>query len=216
MDFLKLMQERYTTKHYDASKVVDPDTLAKILECARLSPTSVNCQPYHFYVLTGEAKQKMRESVLDFNLTRYDGASHVIVISSLNKMNEAQLKNVVDQEEADGRLPTADLKAAQDKSRHYFQSLHMDVKHDFVHWTGKQAYIAYTTLIYAAQAYGVDSTSIEGLDYEKADEILDLPSKGETCQIMILLGYRDPNDSNQIHLRPKSRLKTEKLMTFLD
>lgn len=215
MDFLELLQTRYTTKHYDASRKVDDATLQKILECTRLTPTSVNSQPYHFYVLTGEAKNKLRDGIKDFNQQRYDGASHAIVIASKKSIDEPHLKMVLEAEEKDGRLPNAELVAAQDKSRHFFSNLHME-KGDFQAWTCKQAYIAFGTLVYAAAAYGVDSTALEGIDYAKCDEIMGLADKNEATAVIVLLGYRDPNDSNRLSERPKSRLSLEQLVTHLN
>lgn len=214
MDFLQLMQERYTTKHYDNTKVVPQDTLDKILECARLTPTAVNSQPYHFYVASGAAKEKLRPAVKDFNLTRYDGASHVVVVSALTKINDVQLGKVLDAESAAGRLGTEELRQAQDKSRRFFDTMHVE-RGDFNAWCGKQAYIALASILYSAQGYGVDSTALEGIDEAKVDEILDLPAKGENCQYMVLLGYRAANDSNTTDKRPKSRLDTADVITVL-
>lgn len=215
MDFLELLQKRYTTKHYDSTKVVPDETVQKILECVRLSPTSVNSQPYHFYVLTGDTKQKVREALMDFNQQRYDGASHAIVISSKKRIDEEHLKHVLEQESVDGRLPTPDLVAAQDKSRHHFCNLHVD-KGDFTAWTGKQAYVAFATMVYAAESYGVDSTALEGIEFDEVDRLLDLDSKNETCQLIVLLGYRAADDSNTTDKRPKSRLPLSYLTTYLN
>ena len=152
---------------------------------------------------------------MDFNQQRYDGASHAIVIASKKTIDEDHLAKVLAQEEVDGRLPTADIKAAQDKSRHYFSNLHIQ-KGDFVAWTGKQSYIAFATMVYAAEALGVDSTALEGIEFDKVDELLGLDAKKETCQMIVLLGYRDPNDSNTLDRRPKSRLSVAELTTFLN
>lgn len=214
MDFLQLMQERYTAKHYDASKVVPQDILDKILECARLTPTAVNSQPYHFYVASGAAKDRLRPAIKDFNLQRYDGASHVVVVSCLTKINDAQLNQLLDAEERAGRLPTPELRTAQDTSRRFFENLHVG-RGDFCAWCGKQAYIALGTIMYSAQAYGVDTTALEGIEESTVDEILGLADKGETCQYMVLLGYRAANDSNIPSNRPKARLDKAEVITVL-
>lgn len=213
MDFKELMETRYTTKHYDASRKVSDETLAQILECVRLTPTSVNSQPYHFYVLTGKAKDELRPAIKDFNLKRYDSASHAIVISSKSAIDEAHLQAVLAAEIKDGRLPNEELVAAQDKSRHFFSNLHVQLG-DYEAWTCKQAYIAFATLVYAAHAYGVDSTALEGIDYDKANELMGF--KGESCALIVSLGYRASDDSNTIDKRPKSRLSLEQLVTFKD
>ena len=214
MDFEQLLKQRYTTKHYDNTRKVPDETITKILECVRLTPTSVNAQPYHFYVLTGAAKDSLRPAIMDFNLQRYDGASHAIVIACKTGIDEEHLAKVLAAEERDGRLPTADIKAAQDKSRHYFNNLHV-TKGDYTTWTGKQAYSAFATMVYAAEALGVDSTALEGIEFDQVDELLGLDAKKETCQLIVLLGYRDPNDSKTLKLRPKSRLSVSSTTTFL-
>lgn len=215
MDFEQLLQQRYTTKHYDNTRKVPDDVMTKILECARLSPTSVNSQPYHFYVLTGAAKDNLRPAIMDFNLQRYDGASHAVVITNKTCIDEEHLAKVLAQEEQDGRLPNADIKAAQDKSRHHFCHLHIN-KGDFVAWTGKQAYCAFATMIYAAENYGVDSTALEGIEFDKVDEILKLSDKKETCALIVIFGYRAADDSNQLTKRPKSRLALADLVTYMN
>lgn len=215
MDFLKLMQERYTTKHYDSSKKVPDEILQKILECVRLTPTSTNTQPYHFYVLSGEAKARLLDGIMDFNQPRYSDASHAIVITSLKSLDEPHLAKVLAAEERDGRLPNAEIKEATDKSRHYFNGIHME-KGDYLAWSGKQSYIAFASLVYAAQAYGVDSTALEGIDFAKIDELLGLAAKNETCQVVVSLGYRSSEDSNTLDKRPKSRLNKEDLFTILN
>lgn len=49
MDFNKLAAERYSCKKY-SDKVVDAETLTKILEGGRLAPTAKNLQEQHIYV----------------------------------------------------------------------------------------------------------------------------------------------------------------------
>lgn len=214
MDFLQLMQERYTTKHYDSTKIVPQDLIDKILECTRLTPTSVNGQPYHFYVASGEAKAKLRPAIKDFNLERFDGASHVVIVSALTKLNESQLEDVLNAEIADGRIRTEEISKERGEFRFNAEKMHEDMG-DFQSWSGKQAYIALGTMLYAAHSYGVDSTAIGGIFKSKIDELLDLEAKGESCQFVVLLGYRAANDSNTIDKRPKSRLPSDKLITVL-
>lgn len=47
MDVLNATQMRYTTKAYDASKNSDHQ-FQRLLEILRLTPSSVNIQPWHF------------------------------------------------------------------------------------------------------------------------------------------------------------------------
>ena len=64
-DILELMQTRYTTKHYDETRRVSDKDMEMLTEVLRLSPSSVNCQLWHFYLLdTKEAIQKFCQPCL--------------------------------------------------------------------------------------------------------------------------------------------------------
>ena len=85
---------------------------------------------------------------------------------------------------------------------------------DFAHWAAKQTYIAMAALLYGAASMNIDSTPIEGVDYEMMDEILHLKEKHLKTVAMVSLGYRAENDSNQS--RPKSRLDLKDISASLD
>lgn len=60
MSPLEIVRQRYTTKHYDKTKPLTDEEVATLLEVARLSPSSVNAQPWHFFVArTEEAKKTL-------------------------------------------------------------------------------------------------------------------------------------------------------------
>ncbi|MDY4011654.1 MAG: nitroreductase family protein [Fusobacterium gastrosuis] len=59
MSLLKLMSERYTCRRYSNEEVKEEDLL-KVLEAARVTPTSHNNQPQKIYVVKSEeAKEKL-------------------------------------------------------------------------------------------------------------------------------------------------------------
>lgn len=84
---------------------------------------------------------------------------------------------------------------------------------DLVAWETHQSYIAMGMLLYAAAELGVDSTALEGVEFDKMDEILGLREKGLRSVWAVALGKRAPNDSNAA--RPKSRLPMETVVTRL-
>ena len=213
MDFLELMQNRYTTKHYDESKKVSSEDFNTILEALRLTPSSVNLQPWKFFVAGDEkSKDKMRPCIMNFNVPRYDAATQALFICSYKKVDEAYFAKVLQKEEVDGRIPDENIKAAQDQSRHKFTNMHTD---HMAHWTGKQSYMALATAMYAAASLGIDTTALEGVDFEKADELLGIKDSNLTCQVVLIFGYRSKDDSNVMEIRPKSRLSMDELVTFL-
>ncbi|WP_392559466.1 oxygen-insensitive NAD(P)H nitroreductase [Orbus mooreae] len=214
MNIVEISKARYTTKHYDKSKIISATELEQLLTVLRNSPSSVNSQPWHFFVVDNEAaREKILPAIADFNRPRVTDSSHTIVFCVKTPLDEAHLQNLLAQEDRDGRFPSADLKEAQDKGRHYFVGLNSTTPEAQFAWESKQAYIALGQLLFAAAAIGIDSTAIEGYDSAKMDEILGLKTQGLRSIAIVTLGYRDPKDGNA-H-RPKSRLPNEQIFTFL-
>lgn len=59
MDFLELSKKRFTAKKFDSSKKIPEDDIKKLKEILRLSPSSVNSQPWVFiFGSSDEAKKK--------------------------------------------------------------------------------------------------------------------------------------------------------------
>lgn len=58
MDVFEAVQKRKSQRSYD-SRPVPRETLEKLLEAARLSPSAKNIQPWHFIVVTDPKKRKV-------------------------------------------------------------------------------------------------------------------------------------------------------------
>ncbi len=62
MSFLELAKKRYSVRNYKETPVEKEKILA-VIEAARLAPSAVNYQPWHFIVVTDEkVKEKIAES----------------------------------------------------------------------------------------------------------------------------------------------------------
>lgn len=102
---LELVKHRYTAKRYDVNKPISDETLNDLLEVLRLSPSSVNIQPWHFYALkTKEALHAIRPAVKDFNLERTEHAPVIIVFAIEKHLDDAYVHRLMAQEAADGRF----------------------------------------------------------------------------------------------------------------
>lgn len=61
MTFKELSEQRFSVRAYTDEQVSD-EQLHYVLECARLAPSAVNHQPWHFYVVKDEEqKNKVRQ-----------------------------------------------------------------------------------------------------------------------------------------------------------
>lgn len=214
MDFLDISKQRYTTKHYDPTRKISDKDMKDLLEVLRLAPSAVNIQPWHFYVgSTQKAKEKILPAIPDFNIPRIQDCSHFVVLCAKNKITDQELTAITQKEDQDGRYPKKEIRDTVDSHRKIFA--HMHEEHgDFAQWTAKQTYIAMTALLYAAASKDIDSTPIEGMDFEKTDEILNLKNKNLKSVMIVALGYRAENDSNAD--RPKSRLSYDEVISLID
>ena len=99
MDIVELVRTRYTTKHYDPARRISDRDIADLMEVLRLSPSSVNSQPWHFFVTgTDEGKARVMPAVLDFNRPRVADASHLVVFAVPVEFTEERFRRLVAQE----------------------------------------------------------------------------------------------------------------------
>jgi nitroreductase/dihydropteridine reductase len=60
------LNRRYCTKKYDATKHISAGDMAVIKEAIRMSPSSVNSQPWKFLVIeSDEAKQRLHDTFVN-------------------------------------------------------------------------------------------------------------------------------------------------------
>ena len=145
----------------------------------RLSPSSVNSQPWEFFIArTPAGRDKLMPAIPDFNRARVADASHLIVFAVHEKLDEQYLQDLLAQEVADGRYANKEASQGQDAGRRHFVGLHSVSTEECLSWQMRQAYIAQGFILFAAAAMGIDSTPIEGADFDKIDEILGLRAQG--------------------------------------
>lgn len=215
MDLLTAARQRYTAKAYDPAKRIPQDKIDRLLETLRLSPSSVNSQPWHFVVAsTAEGKARLAKSATGsfaYNEPKITKSSHVVVFCARTQMTDEHLDAVLRQDEAAGRFPNEEAKAGQRNSRRYYVDVHRYDQKDLQSWMEKQTYIALGTLLLAAGIEGVDATPMEGFDAHVLDIELGLREKGYTSLVLVSLGYHGEDDFNA--KLPKSRLAADTVFT---
>ncbi|MEP5133634.1 nitroreductase family protein, partial [Nonlabens ulvanivorans] len=60
MNLKEILNWRYTTKEYDVTKKISESDMSEVKNLLRMSPSSVNLQPWHFIIAkTEEGKTRM-------------------------------------------------------------------------------------------------------------------------------------------------------------
>lgn len=62
--FIDLVKQRYSVRSYE-EKQIEKEKMDYIMECVRMSPSAVNFQPWHFYIVTD--KEKLKELKSTYN-----------------------------------------------------------------------------------------------------------------------------------------------------
>jgi len=192
---------RYATKKMDPSKPVTEDKVARILEAARLAPTSSGLQPFEIIVVTNpEVRAKIQE--IAWNQAQITDGSHLLVFAAWDNYTAERINGMFD-------LVNEERGIKNEGWENYRQMLlnmypPRDAQVNFEH-AARQAYIGFGMALAQAAFEGVDSTPMEGFDPDKLDEILGLREKGLRSVTILPLGYRKEDGDWLVNLKKVRR-----------
>lgn len=215
MSILQAAQSRYSTKVFDGSRTIPEEKVAELKELIRMSPSSVNSQPWHFIVAASdEGKSRIAKATQGryaFNERKVLDASHVVVFCAKTQIDEAYLQSLLTLEDSAGRFANEEAKQGVNGGRTFFVNMHRFDNKDANHWMEKQVYLSVGTLLLGASALDIDAVPIEGFDAKILDEEFGLREQGYTSVVLVSLGYRSDDDFNA--KLPKARWAHEQVFT---
>lgn len=197
MDFLELAKERYTTKKYNVTQKLSEAQIEQLKEILQLAPSSINSQPWHFtFVSNEEIKEQLAEASY-FNAPKVLDSSHTIVFSAIDTIEKFE-------QQIEENLP----EGAVGYYRQYIKPL---PETQIKAWLQHQVYLSLGFFLSACASLNIDSTPMEGIENDKYKAILGL--KGYQPLFAVAIGKRDNEDTNQPHLKPKSRLQLNTIIS---
>ena len=210
MELLDKLNWRYAAKAMNGERVAE-DKIERILEAARLAPTSSGLQPFEIIVIKNqELKEKIKP--VAWNQSVITDCSHLLVFAAWDTYTEDRINYMFDL--------TNEIRGFKNEGwENYRQMLlssypQKDAEENFNH-AAKQAYIAFSQAITAAAYEAVDATPLEGFDPDAVDKILGLREKGLRSAVLLPLGYRK-EDSDWLVNLVKVRKPMEELVTVID
>ena len=210
MELLNKLKWRYAAKSMNGKKV-DDDKIERILEAARLAPTSSGLQPFEVFVIKNqEVKEKIRP--VAWNQSVITDCSHLLVFAAWNTYTAERINYMFDL--------TNEIRGFKNEGwENYRQMLRdsypqKDAEENFNH-AAKQAYIAFSQAIAAAAFEGVDATPLEGFDPEAVDAILGLTEKGLRSAVLLPIGYREEEKDWLVNLK-KVRKPMADMVTVIE
>ena len=197
MALLENLQWRYATKKYDSTKKVAQEDVDKILEAARLAPTSSGMQQFRVIVITDqELKNKIVPIAMEQQIVA--DCSHLLVFAAWDRYTEERIDKIYNYTTDERGLPRGRFKSYTDKLRALY--LTQTAEENFIH-TARQAYIGLGLAIAQAAELKVDSTPMEGFIGEELDELLGLKSKGLKSVLLLPIGYRDTENDWLVNMK---------------
>jgi nitroreductase len=183
---LDKMQWRYAAKKMDATKAVSQDKVNRIIEAARLAPTSSGLQPFEVIVVTNKDIRAQIQAVAN-NQAQVTEGSHLLVFAAWDTYTADRINHHFD-------LTNAERGGTNEGWENYRQMLLKsyplrDAQVNFEH-AARQAYIGLGASLIAAAFEEVDSTPMEGFVPKSVDDILGLGAKGLRSVALLPLGYR--------------------------
>jgi nitroreductase len=168
------IQDRRATPSFDGAPLPAED-LKTILEAGLCAPSGYNMQPWRFVVVQ-DPEQKKRLRAASYNQAKVEEASAMIV---------AMLQMGLE-----GGMPEGYAAQARNSVPNFmtsFSSLEMKG------WLNKQVMLAFTTMMWMAEAMGYDTAPMEGFEQEKVHELLRLPMSYHVVALLAVGTLRGPD-----------------------
>ena len=200
-DLLNRLQWRYATKKMNPAKEVPQEKVERILEAARLAPTSSGLQPYQIIVVTSKA---LREQIkpIAWNQGQITDCSHLLVFAAWDNYTVDRINGMFD-------LVNEQRGFTSEGWENYRKMLlgnypGRDPQVNFEH-AARQAYIGLGAALIAAAYEEVDSTPMEGFDPKALDDILGLADLHLRSVAILPLGYREEASDWLVNLKKVRR-----------
>lgn len=211
---LALFNSRSSTRYYDPSKKISDEDFQCILECGRLSPSSVGSEPWKFLVIQNKA---LRDKIKPFSwgmMNQLDDCSHLVIILAKKnaRYDSAFFADVMTRKGLNAEQQQAALAKYKTLQENDMNLLESD--RTLFDWCSKQTYIALANMLIGASALGIDSCPIEGFHYEKmnaclAEEGLFDPQE-YGVSVAATFGYRSRN------ITKKSRKALDEIVQWVE
>ena len=208
-ELIQKLEWRYAAKKLNPAKAVTQDKLDRILEAARLAPTSSGLQPFEIIVVSSKT---VREKIkpIAWNQEQITDGSHLLVFAAWDNYTADRINMMFDM--------TNEQRGATNEGWENYRKMLLstypqrDAEVNFNH-AAKQAYIGLSAALIAAAFEEVDSTPMEGFDPIALDEILGLKARGLRSVAIMPIGYRADAGDWLVNLkkvrRPRAQFVTE-------
>jgi nitroreductase len=164
MNTIETIRSRRSIKHFDADHSMTAEEITEILSLAVLSPTAFNIQHWRF-VVVDDADLRSKIRAVSWDQSQVTDASLFIILCADLKAWEkdpGRYWTEAPKEVGEFMLPAIDT---------YYRGKEQTQRDEAMRSCG----IAAQTLMLAAKSSGYDSCPMDGFDFEKVAQLINLP-----------------------------------------
>lgn len=200
MNFLDLAKLRYATKKYDPTKKISTNQINELKEIIRLSPSSINSQPWKFTFVTNEVVKKKLASQSYMNEQSINDVGLLVVFSVMEDIEYFEKHNI-------SILPEGWI------TGFYQPMIKSNGDAATKTWMKNQVYLSLGYFLSACISLGLDATPMEGINREAYHHILSQDKF--TPLFAVTVGYADSGDLMHPTVFPKSRFELDQVIVSI-
>ncbi|MEX2168389.1 MAG: nitroreductase family protein [Pirellulales bacterium] len=182
---LQVLLDRRATSHFEPDPVPD-EYLQAILQFAAQGPSGYNLQPWRFVVVRDvENRQRLQQAA--FGQPKVGEAPVVVIFVGMKQEWRDRADEVFREGAARGAGRPENVEKYQQGAIDFLDTLPMDV------WVNRHTMIAFTTMMYVAEAFGFDTAPMEGFDAAAVKREFNIPDEAEVVALLAI-GKRRASD----------------------
>ncbi|MGI9275028.1 MAG: nitroreductase family protein [Endozoicomonas sp.] len=204
-----VLEKRYSTKVFDPARPAHEEKIQELIETLRLAPSSINSQPWHFYVVSGpEEKARLAQCAWDTNKAKFSDASHVFVFCAKTAFDVDDLRELEE-------LVASERGEEVNTARLEFLGQFVEgmSETDRFYWTRDQVYLMFGQFLLSCALMDLDACPVEGFSREEMDKLLGLEGKGLGSVVVGIVGNRSEDDFNTPAKVAKVRFPRDQVVT---
>jgi nitroreductase len=176
--FTEVVVERRATTGFTPEEVPE-ETLNAILQLGLQAPSGYNLQPWRFIVVR-DAANRGRLQAAAYNQPKVGQAPIVIIAVGMKEEWKRTADEVFREGAERGAGSPATVEQYKQGALQFVSSMPQAL------WVNRHTMIAFTTLMYAAEAYGFDTAPMEGFDAAAIKREFGLPDEAEVVALLAI------------------------------
>src|SRR5437762_198957 len=180
----RVILDRRATSHFKPDPVPQ-EYLNAILQLASQAPSGYDLQPWRFIVVKDEQNRRRLQKAA-MNQAKVGEAPVVIIAIGMKEETKRRADEVFQEAAQRGADNPDAVQQHERQAMDFLEHIPMNV------WLNRHVMIAFTTMMYAAEAYGFDTAPMEGFDPAAVKKEFGIPDEAEVVALLAIGRMKPP------------------------